>query len=88
MSNLDIKIGDETEQNIFKNPNNLMYDNYKLQQEIQYLHTFMRKLENKYEIQHKRTNTLLTWILICLLIYIVPDMIIKLFQFIILTNAL
>lgn len=88
MSNFDIKIGEETKQTTSQNPNDLIYDNLKLQQEIQYLHTFMRKLENKYEEQHKRTNTLLTWILISILIYILPDLIVKIIKFLILANAL
>lgn len=88
MHNIDVKIGEEINKTTSQNPNELIYDNLKLQQEIQYLHTFMRKLENKYEEQHKRTNTLLTWILISILIYILPDIIVKIVKFLILANAL
>lgn len=88
MSSFDVKIGEEKNHTTPQNSNDLIYDNTKLQQEIQYLHSFMRKLESKYEKEHKRTNTLLTWILISLLIYVLPDIIIKIIKFLILANAL
>lgn len=85
MSQFDIKIGEETKSQQQKDT---FSENLNIQQEIQYLHSIIRDIEYKRREQHRTTNNFLMWILICMLIYIIPDIIIKIFKFVTLTNIL
>lgn len=85
MTSFDMKIGEETQT---QNQKDLNYENLKLQQEIQYLHHLIRESEYKRREQHRTTNNKLMWILIFMLIYIIPDMLIKIVKFFTLSEIL
>lgn len=85
MSNIDVKIGEETKP---QNQNEQNYENFKLHQEIQYLQHILRESEYKRSEQHRATNNKLIWILILMLIYIIPDLLIKIVKFFTLSEIL
>lgn len=88
MSKIDYKIGETPNSTENNKNNNSIFNEQMLKQEIQFLHSYLRQIENKRESQQKYTNTALTWIVIIILIYVIPDIIVNILQLFILLKSL